>query len=74
MSEWQAISTAPKDGTPVLLFEPGDDEGVCFHIGRFARTPGFRKRPARDGWVIASGWLAFDEPTHWMPLPAPPER
>jgi hypothetical protein len=61
MSEWQPIETAPKDSSSVILW-PYDAE---ITVGYF-----------RD--VEISGWYCeimerFFEPTHWMPLPAPPE-
>ncbi len=66
MNEWQPIETAPKDGTPFLAFgispgqykfEYGDDIGVT------------RWKVGYGGsW---SGGPAY--PTHWMPLPPPPE-
>lgn len=58
---WQPIATAPKgwDGTQLLL---ADEQG---RINR-----GFWFSSQEDGhWVMIGGqW----EPTHWMPLPAPP--
>ena len=60
--EWQPIETAPKDGTPVLLWAlldwKDDLVPVC---GWYAQSS--RK------WLCHAAWL---NPTHWMPLPAPP--
>jgi hypothetical protein len=69
MSEWHPIETAPVDGTPVLLWpfinfgEPGKKDPAYVAAGFFC-----------DEW---GDWydLIFGEhfnPTHWMPLPAPP--
>lgn len=70
--QWQPIETAPKDGTSVrLLSERGNDVGYwCDYSGRepAAKDP-------ESGEVLHGEWsteLGNGEPTHWMPLPAPP--
>lgn len=68
MSAWQDISTAPKDYTVVLLYQPAKP-GFAEAVGQGHRTSLFEH--AHDKWVFqATGWIA--EPTHWMPLPPPP--
>jgi hypothetical protein len=87
--EWRPIETAPKDGTFIMLYVPnGQLEtgpvtiGIYFpeldelrdELGRFKK---------QHPWAPAhwKGWLGTDgdnspswcEPTHWMPLPKPPE-
>ncbi len=65
MSEWQPIETAPRDGTRVLVYEPGhpsyeDDAGfidLAYHL-------------YGEVWASVNGG---SEPTHWMPLPDPPK-
>ena len=66
MSEWQPIATAPKNGETIVAMRN--------EKGRSA--PSFIFWDGADGWV---GMTADDEkrltkfePTHWMPLPAPP--
>lgn len=54
---WRSMESAPKDGTTVLL---ANGIHVC------------------SGWYDATGaqWVASygrTFPTHWMPLPSPPE-
>lgn len=79
MSEWQPIETAPKDGTRVIVYEP---HGVHSRAGRrkvcscdkvtesYWHQPG---NPAVEGfWTSPMGQVRF-KPTHWQPLPAPPE-
>lgn len=71
---WHPIETAPKDGTPVLVFSPGpsgDPTNVI--VAKF------------DTWGDAAWWSFCEsvladiagqiepEPTHWMPLPEPPK-
>lgn len=60
---WQPIETAPKDGTAVLLFTPGK--------GRWIGS--FEKR--KPEWKLAgvSDDPRPERPTHWHPLPPPPE-
>jgi len=59
VSEWQPIETAPKDGTEVLIYDPS-----------------YPKNPMAVDWYCphddTPGWLGT--PTHWMPLPAPPQE
>ncbi len=66
--DWQEIGTAPKDGTPVLLF---------------ARCKTATASAVNIGWYIEGmGWIeaAFFPnepqglvPSHWMPRPDFPE-
>jgi len=65
--QWRPIETAPKEGGPILLFEPPGDEdqiGVGYY------------EPVTDH--EGTEWLTFWETgvrcdaTHWMPLPPPP--
>jgi hypothetical protein len=65
---WQPIETAPKDGTAVLLFDrtnkdSPDGGGIDF---------GFYYNDAVRWLWACDGCEA--KPTHWMPLPAPPQE
>jgi hypothetical protein len=56
--DWQPIETAPKDGTAVL-------------VGRAGRYP--RVTPSIWSEEMCK-WLNMgDQPTHWLPLPPPPQ-
>lgn len=70
--EWQPIETAPRDGTPILVYRYCDPwhvigwatwADVCGISGWIAR--GFTETP---------GVLGLGNPTHWMPLPAAPSQ
>ena len=69
MSEWMPIETAPKGefDTIIMGFVP-DETG-------FAPDPreGWWSAETR-GWRLTSDptWRSNPQPTHWMPLPAPP--
>lgn len=72
--EWQPIETAPKDGSDVLLYFPleglkGWSRVVICHW----RTIG----DERGHWVwqdrAVRGYSDAYKPTHWMPLPEPPD-
>jgi hypothetical protein len=76
-NEWQPIGVAPKDFTKILTYNGngggyngsgGDGEGVGdIAVAQYDN--------------IASRWylphccdgVSYNEPTHWMPLPEPPE-
>lgn len=63
MSEWRPISTAPKDGTFVLICQPSGYVTVAqFCIDDFWRSH-----------VDQDPWQAFT-PRWWMPLPRPPQE
>jgi len=55
---WQDISTAPKDGTLIMVGAP--DCGVSL------------VRWMLDSWIDEQGFTQGSWPTHWMPLPAAP--
>lgn len=67
MTDWQPISTAPRDGTEVDLWVIRDGHGERFAsaswdvmLGRWFN--GYLHPLHRDA-----------DPTHWMPLPPPPK-
>lgn len=72
MSEWQPIKTAPRDGTPVLIWDNGvyrahwSEEA---HDYKFEDYPGWQIFDCEDGFYS----VASKSPTHWMPLPEPPK-
>ena len=67
---WQPIESAPKDGTPLLLSEPGELLGYTiphFTAGFWSPSRGYR---AKGFWQDIYRDLIVT-PTHWMLLPAP---
>ncbi len=72
MTDWQPIATAPISGDPftepqdyVLLWN-GQHVGVgAIHSEEYAEEVGSR-------YWDEGGQSIMPEPTHWMPLPAPP--
>lgn len=70
MAEWQPIETAPADYSVVLLYQPAGP-GNAEAIGQGHRTD--LRGHTHDKWIFqATGWRA--DPTHWMPMPAPPDN
>lgn len=70
-SKWQPIATAPRDGTAILL---SMDRDVT--IGAYLQTGTEHPWEVFDVGSVGmlNGWRDdVDGPTHWMPLPAPPE-
>lgn len=76
--DWQPIETAPKDGTHILVFPALLAYPLVATWERPARTPPMmRSRGEETGhfgfWRVAMSPAKVPyEPTHWMPLPAPP--
>jgi hypothetical protein len=75
--EWQLIESAPKDGTPVLLWGQwaGEINGIYKVPGM---EIGYYTGPSGDyagfEWAATGGdaYAVWGKPTHWMPLPPPP--
>lgn len=59
---WQQIETAPRDGTEILIFT-----GFCFYVVTYD------DRFSAPWRIRDSEGLNDHVPTHWMPLPEPPE-
>ena len=63
--KWQPIETAPRDGTPFLVWLPKKSLGSHVHAATF-----------HPNVKCVGHQFAFDlesQPTHWMPLPEPPQ-
>lgn len=74
MSEWQPIETAPQDGTDILLgyFNEPAYEGAS--IGYSCEVAFWHAGHNKwCGRVLLNAEGPF-APTHWMPLPLPPDR
>jgi hypothetical protein len=69
MSEWQPIETAPKDGTKIIAFHIWSRHIQMMTIAHWGR-PGAYNAPC---WISQGGTNHIDQPTHWMPLPEPPQ-
>ena len=73
MSEWQPISTAPRDGTLVDI----SHEGVRFTDVYYLREALTIKGVTYAAWCKENGEVTVIEgfhtgQTHWMPIPPPP--
>ena len=68
--EWQPIETAPKDGTLVIVGYPDTDIEEGWSV-----AGEYRKENGDDGigWYNQFDWDCQIHPTHWMPLPTPPD-
>lgn len=66
MNEWRPISTAPTDGTRVLLFCPDSEPEWQVMEGRWWQR--------YQSWGESVWGESELHPTDWMPLPAPPSR
>jgi len=69
MSGWRPIETAPKDGAWVWLYEAVEHEADRQYVGHWFHD----YIGDEDRWQDAADCREFAKPTHWMPLPDPPE-
>lgn len=71
-AQWQPIETAPKDGTQILGFCADAAAGREFWVVLWVEDEEY---PDGGFWLDASkqdSMTVDAEPTHWVPLPAPP--
>ena len=75
---WQPIETAPKDGTKVLVCQATDADGEPIRgesWGVFVQVAAWWG--GDDEWIVYCSLIkdpsVHVEPTHWMPLPEPPQ-
>jgi len=67
MSEWRLIRTAPKD-VPVLGWDPY----FLMKVMRFDHIQGFWVSDGPYDFEVGGKEIRL-KPTHWMPLPTPPD-
>jgi hypothetical protein len=72
VSDWKPIESAPKDGTMILCLYAGDYGHRRYSL-RYWSTGDWPSSGRREGWCDHHRQLRSTDPTHWMPLPAPPE-
>jgi hypothetical protein len=72
MSDWQSIETAPKNGTPILLWI-----GHRLIEAKWEDTWWNEDRTgawaARWAEIDSYGVVIDEDPTHWMPVPRAPQ-
>jgi hypothetical protein len=82
VSEWRNIATAPKDGTSILIWKPGERMVGEYMMAAYWDDQHFSGEP---GWVPVGGnnrqgytsevtGTQQGYPTRWMPLPPDPFR
>ena len=82
MSKWRDISTAPKDGTEIIgcYFCKWDDQDASFYGPWTMAWRNGKWLPSWDGMRVVEHMSDFgtdyktldSNPSHWMPLPEPP--
>lgn len=84
-SNWLPIASAPRDGTEILGHDrrgyyicswnpEQNDSGVSGHTQKSGWVACNGGSPILDeGWDSGSGYTLECSPSHWQPLPQPPE-
>jgi hypothetical protein len=69
---WQPIETAPKDGSPLLVYFPEIGTWEVFWSTNVFDFGSWNVSDNKHEDRPLRGWST--QPTHWMPLPAPPAQ
>lgn len=82
--KWKPIETAPRDGTAVLVMQdtwPGTKSGraeECNGHNTYVAAWWAGEHNGAGAWICYMDAIRDPEcpidPTHWMPLPAPPSN
>lgn len=72
MTEWRTIDSAPKDGTRIITFHLWTTYIQMVGISYWG-SQGMYNAPAWHTYSATGAINHIDQPTHWMPLPAPPK-
>ena len=71
MSDWLPISSAPKDGTTILAYFP---KQTGFWARKDIAPVFWNKQFGHEDWGDVDTWfMVKTQPSHWMPLPPPPQ-
>lgn len=80
---WQPIETAPKDGSAILVFCTPSQELSGYRreedVEREVITTAYWDDYYPE-WCLCVAWgyeaeqRCYEAPTHWQPLPPPPEK
>ena len=71
---WQPIETAPKDGTRIIIFEDGCVRISRWYVHYMNGAPNPHRAPEwKQDVMYGHDYYGPIKPTHWMPLPKPPE-
>lgn len=65
---WQPIETAPKDGTPVLVYWAAQEVITEAWYGDLEDGEG------KNWYTTSADFLPLRELTHWQPRPSPPKE
>ncbi len=72
---WQPIETAPRDGTHILVYPPtwyGEFASIAYwhsELSGRCTEPYWKRTDALNRIIMC----LENPPTHWMPLPPPPQ-
>lgn len=73
MSEWRPIESAPKSRYVLVCNEAGEMAVAMFEGPALNNPIAHALAKGGDGYWRLYGSVFRFEPSHWMPLPAPPE-
>lgn len=71
---WQRIETAPRDGRPIIAYQPGGTYGNGVTYPACVGMANWIKADSLNPGHWSGPYNPRDYPTHWMPFPDPPSH